>query len=68
MHITSHFCGVFLTIFRIPTLLSAAPVSNKPYAFRQPDGSLVSVIVSGDEFYTALHSVFGVVLSCSERT
>ncbi|MBN1757802.1 MAG: hypothetical protein JW863_05765 [Chitinispirillaceae bacterium] len=51
MRITSHFCGVFLMMFGIPTLVSAAPVSNKPYAFRQPDGSLVSVIVSGDEFY-----------------
>ncbi len=32
-------------------LITAAPIQNEPCEFRQPDGSLIPVIVSGDEFY-----------------
>jgi M6 family metalloprotease-like protein len=41
--------AVMLCIF--PVMINAAPVVDEPFEFRQPDGSLVKVIVSGDEFY-----------------
>jgi M6 family metalloprotease-like protein len=41
----------FITCIVLPALVNAAPVWNEPFEFRQPDGSLVKVVVSGDEFY-----------------
>lgn len=39
--------------------LSAAPVLNTQFSFRQPDGSIVPVLVSGDEFYQEVSSLDG---------
>jgi M6 family metalloprotease-like protein len=41
----------FIAFIAFPTIINAAPVWNEPFKFRQPDGSLVNVVVSGDEFY-----------------
>ena len=51
MYNTVRLGGVCLVIFVLPAAVLTAPISNKPFNFRQPDGSLVPVIVSGDEFY-----------------
>ena len=37
----------------------SAPVWNEPYELRQPDGSLVKVLVWGDEFYQNVESLDG---------
>jgi M6 family metalloprotease-like protein len=42
-------CLTALIVF--PAIINAAPVWNEPFEFRQPDGSFVTVVVSGDEFY-----------------
>lgn len=39
--------------------LQAAPISNKEYELRQPDGSLVRAFVSGDEFYQDVEAIDG---------
>jgi M6 family metalloprotease-like protein len=39
--------------------LQAAPIFNKEYELRQPDGSFVRTIVSGDEFYQDVETVDG---------
>jgi M6 family metalloprotease-like protein len=38
-----------LSVFHFPA--AAAPYFNTPYTFMQPDGSSVTVILNGDEFY-----------------
>ena len=43
---------VVILIFIIAAV-DAAPILNKNYALRQGDGSLVQVIISGDEIYQA---------------
>jgi M6 family metalloprotease-like protein len=42
-------CFTLLIVF--PAIIHSAPVWNEPFKFRQPDGSLVNVVVTGDEFY-----------------
>ena len=39
--------------------LQAAPIFHKEYELRQPDGSLVSTFVSGDEFYQDVETADG---------
>lgn len=43
----------------ISTILVAAPFKNLPLQVKQPDGSIVNCLVSGDEFHNWLHDAEG---------
>jgi hypothetical protein len=43
-------------------MLTAAPHVDESFEFLQPDGSKVSVVVNGDEFYQRVESVDGYTL------
>lgn len=53
-------------IFMISTVSLAAPYNNKRCELAQPDGSLVEVIVSGDEYYQHIESLDGYTLCRDE--
>ena len=48
--------------------LSAINVSNKPYEFTQPDGTKLSLFVSGDEFYHRVHDKEGYTILKDPQT
>jgi M6 family metalloprotease-like protein len=52
----------------IPSHLFSAPVKDEPFALNQPDGSLVNVIVSGDEFYQDVRTPDGYPLIRDPQT
>jgi M6 family metalloprotease-like protein len=60
--------NVFLFTITIMSLLNAAPLWNEPAELRQPDGSLVSVVVNGDEFYQDIESPDGYTLIRDPQT
>ena len=50
---------LFVGFVLISTILVAAPFKNLPLQVKQPDGSIVSCLVSGDEFHNWLHDADG---------
>ncbi|MGM0443874.1 MAG: M6 family metalloprotease domain-containing protein [Fibrobacterota bacterium] len=52
-----------LVLFLAVLTLSAAPMLNKEYQFKQPDGTMVPVVVSGDEYYQHVESPAGYTLT-----
>lgn len=48
------FLFLLLIMFLLPGL-QAAPVRNQPVTLRQPDGSLISCLASGDEYFNYWH-------------
>lgn len=67
MHRTTLKTVLLLAIATV-SLLNAAPYWNEPAELRQPDGSLVSVIVNGDEFYQDVESPDGYTLIRDPQT
>jgi M6 family metalloprotease-like protein len=59
---------VLLSAITAASLLNAAPIWNEPAELRQPDGSMVSVIVNGDEFYQDVESPDGYTLIRDPQT
>jgi M6 family metalloprotease-like protein len=59
---------VLLSAISAVSLLNAAPLWNEPAELRQPDGSMVSVIVNGDEFYQDVESPDGYTLIRDPQT
>ena len=49
-------------------LVYAAPFQNEPHQFRQPDGTLVDVIVTGDEFFQDVETLDGYSLVRDTKT
>lgn len=60
--------NVLLSVITAVSVLTAAPLWNEPAELRQPDGSLVSVVVNGDEFYQDVESPDGFTLIRDPQT
>ena len=52
----------FVMLFGFVVWVSAAPINGGEFQFRQPDGSMVRVVVWGDEFYQDVESPDGYAL------
>ena len=48
-----------LTILLISTMLNAAWIDNLPSRLTQPDGTVIDVLLSGDEFHSWAHDENG---------
>ncbi len=53
------FFSVIISLFLTTHSALAAPIDNFPVTVTQPDGSLLNLFVSGDEFYNWLHDEQG---------
>lgn len=51
--------SLFLILFAVPLLLSAANFSDLPTEVAQPDGSVLKLLASGDEYANRLHDADG---------
>jgi M6 family metalloprotease-like protein len=67
MHST-YLNKVLISAITLVSLLNAAPLWNEPAELRQPDGSLVGVIINGDEFYQDVESPDGYTLIRDPQT
>jgi M6 family metalloprotease-like protein len=59
-HVTTSLLSLSLALLSLPVF--AAPYSGKSFDLKQPDGSLVPVLVYGDEFYQRVESPQGYTL------
>lgn len=51
--------GILMIMFFTIALLQAAYIANQPQQITQPDGSVISCLASGDEFFNYLHDAEG---------
>ena len=57
-----------LALLCLVQMLLAAPLTDMPVSFTQPDGSQIEIFASGDEFHNWLHDASGFTIVRNEET